>query len=80
MQLDIIEKVLKKLNYIMKPENQDVLLLLGNGQVHPENLMGICNNIKIICLLKNTTSRLQPLDAEIIGNFKVKYQKKLLRH
>ena len=80
MQHDIIEKVLKKLTYIMKPENQDVLLLLGNAQVHPENLMGIYSNIKIVCLLKNTASHLQPLDAEIIRNFKAKYQKKLLRH
>ena len=80
MQHDIIEKVLEKLNCMMKPENQDVLLLLGNAQVHPENLMRKHSNIKIACLLKNTTSRLQPLDAKIIINFKAKYQSKLLRH
>ena len=80
MQHDIIEKVLEKLNCMMKPENQDVLLFLGNAQVHPENLMRKHSNIKIACLLKNTTSRLQPLDAKIIINFKAKYQSKLLRH
>ena len=72
MQIDIIEKVLEKLNYIMKLENRNVLLFLDNAPVHPENLVGKYSNIKIVFLPKNTTSRLQPLDASIIKNFKVK--------
>ena len=80
MQIDIIEKVLEKLNYIMKLENQNVLLFLDNAPVHPENLVEKYTNIKIVFLPKNTTSCLQPLDAGIIKNFKVKYRKKLLRH
>ena len=47
MQADIIEKVLEEINYIMKLENRNVLLFLNNAQVHPENLVGKCNNIKI---------------------------------
>ena len=40
MQNDKIEKVLEKLNYIMKLEKQNVLLFLDNATVHPENLVG----------------------------------------
>ena len=45
MQIDIIEKVLEKLNYIMKLENRNVLLFLDNAPVHPENLVGKYSNI-----------------------------------
>ena len=80
MQIDITEKVLEKLNHVMKLENRNVSLFLDNTPVHAENLVGKYSNIKIVFLLKNTTSGLQPLDTGIIKNFKVKYRKKLLRH
>ena len=35
---------------------------------------------KIIYQRKNTASRLQPLDAGIIQNFKVKYRKRLVKY
>ena len=74
IEIDIIEKMLEKLNYIMMLENRNVLLFLDNATVHPENLVGKYSSIKIVFLPKNTTSRLQPLDAGIIKNFKVKYR------
>ena len=62
----------------MKLENQNVLLFLDNAPVHPKNLVGKYSNIKIVFFPKNTTLRLQSLDAGIIKNFQVKYQKKLI--
>ena len=58
MQIDVIEKVLEKRNYLIKLENRNVLLFLDNAPVHPENLVGKYSNIKIVFLPKNTTSRL----------------------
>ena len=80
MQINIMENVLDKLNNKMKVEKRNVLLFLDNAPVHPEGLQGKYSNIKVVFLPKNTTSRLQPLDAGIIKNFKVKNRKKLLRH
>ena len=43
-------------------------------------MIGQFSQIKILSLPKNITSRLQPLDAGIIQNFKVKFRKKLVTY
>ena len=80
MNSDIMETVLKRLDQKMKIEKRKVLLFLDNATCHPETLQGCLENIKLVFLPKNTTSRLQPLDAGIIRNFKQKYRKLLLRY
>jgi len=74
-----MEKIIENLNNQMIKEKRKVILFLDNATVHPPSLVGKFSNIKIVFLPKNTTSRLQPLDAGIIQSFKCKYRKKLMR-
>ena len=80
MQVVIMENVLDTLNRQMRKQGRKVILFLDNATVHPTSLIDMYSNIKIVFLPKNTTSRLQPLDAGIIQSFKSKYRKKLMRY
>ena len=70
----------------MKMQSGSVNLFLDNATIHTENInfgkynFGKYSNIKIAFLPRNTTSRLQPLDASIINNFNVKYRKELMHY
>ena len=48
-----------------------------NATCHPEDMSDKLSHIKVVFPPKNTTSRLQPLDAE---NFKCHYRKLLIKH
>ena len=61
-------------------ENRKVLLFLDNFPSHPETLQENLKYIKLLFLRQNTTSQLQPCDAGITRNFKVKYRKQLFKH
>ncbi|XP_057292492.1 tigger transposable element-derived protein 4-like [Hydractinia symbiolongicarpus] len=67
-----METVLTRFNRKLVLEDRKVILFLDNARQFSQ--------IKIVFLPKNTTSRLQPLDAGIIQNFKVKYRKRLVKY
>ncbi len=77
---EILDKVLTKLNRKFSSQSRSVALLLDNAGCHPHELDGKYSHIKLIFLPPNTTSKLQPLDAGIIQNFKVHYKTILLRY
>ena len=80
MTTEIMIQVLTALDHKLDVKNRKVLLLLDNAPSHPETLQKNLKNIKLVFLPKNTSSQLQPCDAGIIGHFKVKYRKQLLKH
>ena len=72
-----MDSVLTKINRKMAACQRTILLFIDNAPCHSENFVVSYSNIKEVFLPKNTTSRLQPLEAVIIRNFKVKYQKRV---
>ena len=79
MTSEIMDAVLTKINDKVAAAKRNILLFMDNAPCHPENFAVSYSNIQEVFLPKNTTSRLQPLDPGIIRNFKVKYQKRLLK-
>ena len=80
MTSEVMQAALACFNRKLVFEDRKVILFLANATCHPESMMGQFSQIKIIFLLKNATSKLQPLDAGIIQNFKGKYQKRLVKY
>ena len=79
MTSEVMAAVLARFKRKLVFEDRKVILFLDNATCHPESMIGQFSQVKIIFLPKNTTSRLQPLDAGIIQNFKVKYRKRLVK-
>ena len=80
MNSDIMGSILQRLDRRMNQEKRKVILFWDNATCHPETAQTGLKNIKLVFLPKNMTSRLQPLDAGIIRNFKCKYRKLLVRY
>ena len=80
MTSDVMEAVLTRFNRKLLLEQRKVVLILDNASCHPKSIIDSFSQIKIIFLPKNTTLRLQPLDAGVIQNFKVKYRKRLVKY
>ena len=80
MRTEIMEDALRLLDCKVQLEHRKIILFLDNAPCHPETLQNNLKNIKLIFLLKRTSSQLQPLDAGIIRAFKCKYRKRLLKY
>ena len=80
MTTQVMTNILTILNKRLVKERRNILLLMDNVSSHDPNMKDKFSNIKVVFLPKNTTSRLQPLDAGIIKNFKVHYRRLLLKH
>ena len=63
----------------MRREQREIILFLDYAGCYPVSLQEMFSNIKVVFLPPNMTSRLQPLDAGVIKNFKVRYRKLLLK-
>ncbi|CAD6889536.1 unnamed protein product [Tilletia caries] len=74
------EQWLRSLDGRMKAEKRNVLLLVDNFSGHKVLSEWEPTNVKVHFLPPNTTSRLQPLDAGMISDFKRKYSALLSRH
>ena len=80
MDSELMEEILRTFNRKCAAEDRKILLFIDNAQSHPESFIDCFSHVKIVFLPKNTTSKLQPLDAGIIKNFRVFYRKRLLQH
>ena len=77
MTTEIMTSVLGKINRQVEVAKRKIILFIDKAPCHPESLSERYSNIKVVFLA--LTSRLQPLDAGIIRNFKLKYRKRLLK-
>ena len=67
MDSELMEEILRTLNRKCAAEYRKILLFIDNAPSHPEYFIDCLSYVKIVFLSKNTTSKLQPLDAGIIA-------------
>ena len=80
MTSDVMQAALTHFNRKLLLKEKKIVLILDNATCHPKSIIDLFSQEKIIFLPKNTTSTLQPLDAGVIQNFKVKYRKRLVKY
>lgn len=76
MTSPLFEEYVKKLDKRMKKENRKVALVLDNCTAHPDIKL---ENVSLVFLPPNVTSKCQPLDAGIIRCLKAKYRSEIAK-
>ena len=74
MTTEIFKPWLNQFDRDMERQNRKVLLVMDNCSSHK---LPDLHSVEVLFLPPNATSKLQPLDAGIIQNFKVKYRRSL---
>lgn len=72
----IFEEYLRDLDRAMIKQKRKIALLLDNCSSHPRLTL---ENVKLVYLPPNSTSRTQPLDAGIINCLKCHYRKEMAK-
>ena len=80
LQNNIKQLALIRFNRKQLFEPRKVILFLHNAACHLTSMMDSFLQIKIIFILKYTTSILQPLDTEIVQNFNAKCRKRMVKY
>ncbi|XP_067128671.1 tigger transposable element-derived protein 1-like [Centruroides vittatus] len=64
-----------------KKLERKALLLIDNAPSHPTHLSGLttCILVEVVFLPPNTTSLIQPMDQDVISNFKAYYLRRTFR-
>lgn len=78
MTKTLFEDWLKKVDKIMKIKEKKIVLFIDNCSAHTD--LQTLENVKVIFLPANTTSKLQALDQGIIHTFKRFYRREVVKH
>ena len=68
---------LKKLDQKLQRQKRKIAMVNDNCPAHPQ-VQGLSKCIELIFLLRKTTSKTQPMDQEVIQNFKTHYRKRVI--
>lgn len=77
MTREIMTDWLLMLDRKMSRQKRNIILFLDNASSHPVDLS--LQNVKLIYLPPNTTSKCQPLDQGIVKDFKVLYCQRIIK-
>ncbi|EXX67936.1 Pdc2p [Rhizophagus irregularis DAOM 197198w] len=82
MQVSIFNEILLKLNEKMRRKGRKIVLLVDNAPVHLilDETKEKLDSINVKFLPPNTTTALQPCDAEIIHSFKYHYKRLFIQN